>query len=267
MHVSSLESRISIYPARKAQLALLLIKEVTVPTKYSDFANVFSEKSVNVLPERIGANKHVIELKEGKQPSYGLIYSLGLVELKTLKTSIETNLANGFIWVSKSLAGTPILFICKFDGSFLLWVNYRELNNLKIKNWYLLALISKSPDWLGQAKQFTQLDLTSAYYQMRIKKGDKCKTVFQSRYSHFKYQVMLFGLFNAPASFQSYTNKILAKKLNIFVIVYLDDIFIYTKNQAKLTSMPFDGFSKNWRKMAFLPNSKNAVFTTMKSVS
>ena len=149
LHVSSLGSRINIYLARKAQLALLLAKKVTVPIKYSDFADVFSKKSANVLLERIEANEHAIELKKGKQPPYGPIYSLGPVELKTLKTYIETNLANGFIRASKSLAGAPILFVCKPDGSRCLCVNYQRLNNLTIKNLYLLPLISKSLDWLG----------------------------------------------------------------------------------------------------------------------
>ena len=187
VHVSFLRSKMTIHPARKAQLALLLVKKVTVPTKYRDFAHVFLEKSANILPERIGANEHAIELEEGKQAPYRPIYRLEPVELKTLKTYIETNLANNFIRVSKSSAGAPILFIHKLDGSFCLCVDYRGLNNLMIKNWYPLPLIGKSLDWLGQAKQFTQLDLTSAYHWMRIKEGDKWKTAFRTWHSHFKY--------------------------------------------------------------------------------
>ena len=102
-----------------------------------------------------------------------------------------------------------------------------------IKNRYPLPLIGELLDWLGRAKRFTQLDLTSAYYRMRIKEGDEWKTAFRTRYSHFEYQVMPFGLSNAPASFQDYINKILAEKLDIFIIVYLDDIFIYTEDQAQ----------------------------------
>ena len=83
-------------------------------------------------------------------------------------------------------------------------------------------------DRLGRAKRFTQLDLTSAYHRMRIREGDEWKTAFRTQYGHFEYQVMPFGLTNAPASFQGYINKILAEKLDIFVIVYLDDILIYT---------------------------------------
>ena len=186
-----------------------------------------------MLPEHTEINTHAIELEEGKQPPYRPIYSLGPVELETLKTYIETNLANGFIRFSKSLAGAPILFDQKPDGSLRLCVDYRGLNNLTIKNRYPLPLIGESLDWLGRAKRFTQLDLTSAYHQIRIKEGDEWKTAFRTRYGHFEYQVMPFGLSNAPASFQGYINKILAEKLDIFVIVYLDDIFIYTEDPSQ----------------------------------
>ena len=223
----------TIHPARKAQLALLLAEKVTVPVEYSDFADVFSEKSANVLPERTGANEHAIKLEEGKQPPYRPIYSLGPVELKTLKTYIETNLANGFIRISKSPAGAPILFIRKPNNSLRLYVDYQGLNNLTIKNWYPLLLIGESLNQLGQAKQFTQLDFTSAYHRIRIKEGNKWKTAFRTQYGHFKYQVMPFGLSNAPASFQGYINKILAEKLDIFIIVYLNDILIYTEDPGQ----------------------------------
>ena len=163
----------SIHPARKAQLALLLTEKVTMPTEYLDFADVFSEKSANVLPERTGANEHAIKLEKGKQPLYGPIYSLRPVELETLKTYIKTNLANGFIRASKSPAGAPILFVRKPNGSLCLCVDYQGLNNLTIKNRYPLPLIGESLDRLGRAKRFTQLDLTSAYHRMRIKEGDE----------------------------------------------------------------------------------------------
>ena len=201
MHVSSLGSRMTIHPATKAQLALLLAKKVTVPTKYSDFADVFLQKSANILLEQTGLNEHGNKLEESKQPPYGPIYSLGPVKLETFKTYIKTNLANGFIRALKSPASTPILFVHKLNDSLCLCVNYWGLNNLTIKNRYPLPLIGKSLDWLGQAKRFTQLKLTSAYHRMRIKEGNEWKTVFRTRYGHFEYQVMLFGLSNAPASF------------------------------------------------------------------
>ena len=118
-------------------------------------------------------NEYAIKLKEGKQLLFGPIYSLGPVELETLKTYFETNLANDFIRPSKSPAGAPILFDRKPDKSFCFCVDYPGLNNITIKNRYSLPLIGDSLDRLGQAKHFTQLDLTNAYYWMRICEGDK----------------------------------------------------------------------------------------------
>ena len=88
-------------------------------------------------------------------------------------------------------------------------------------------------DRLGQARRFTQLDLTSPYHRMRIRERDEWKTAFRTRYGHFEYQIMFFGLTNAPATFQGYINKIFAEKLDVFVIVYLDNILIYTKDESK----------------------------------
>ena len=97
IYVSSLQLRIIIYLARKTQITLLLVKKVTVPAKYLDFANIFLKKFVNIILKQTGVNKHAIKLEKGKQSPYGPIYSLKLVELKTFKTYIKTNLANSFI--------------------------------------------------------------------------------------------------------------------------------------------------------------------------
>ena len=171
VHVASLSSApltsLDVHPSRRPQISGLIAEEAptTVPAEYSDFADVFSPDLASELPEHTGINDHAIELVEGcQQPPYGPIYSLGPVELETLKAYIETNLANGFIRPSKSPAGAPILFDQKSDGSFQLCVDYRSLNHLTIKNRYLLPLIRESLDRLRRAKQFTQLDLTSAYH-------------------------------------------------------------------------------------------------------
>ena len=201
VYMAALNLTPGIHPDRAARIAFLLTEEVRIPDKYSDFADVFLEKKALVLPECTELNEHAIDLEDDKQPPYGPIYSLGLVELETLKTYIETHLKTGFIWPSKFLVGAPIFFDKKLDSSFCLCVDYWGLNNLTIKNRYLLPLIGESLDRIDQDKRFTQLDLTSAYYQMRIKKRDRWKTAFQIRYGHFEYQVMPFGLSNAPASF------------------------------------------------------------------
>ena len=191
----------AIHPARKAQIALLLAEKVKITIKYSDFLDVSLEEKALILLETMELNQHAIKLQEGQQPPYGPIYSIDPIELETLKTYIKTNLTNGFIWPSKSPAGAPIFFVGKPNGSLRLCVNYQGLNNFMIKNRYSLLLISKSLDWFNWAKRFIWLDLTSAYYQMRIKENNEWKMVFRTRYGYFKYQIMPFGLSNAPASF------------------------------------------------------------------
>lgn len=149
-----------------------------------------------------------------------------------LKTYIENNLKNSFIRLSKSPARATILFIKKINDSLWLYINYQRFNNLTIKNHYLLSLIGKSFNCPGQVKYFMQLNLTIIYYWMRIREGDKWITAFQTRYGYFKYQVISFGLSNALASFQGYVNKVLSKKLDIFMIIYLNNILIYIKGSG-----------------------------------
>ena len=118
----------------------------SIPPEYSDFANVFSLELASKLSKHTGINDHAIELVDDQQPSYVPIYSLGPVELEILKTYIKTNLANGFIKFFKSLARASILFDKKSNGSFQICVDYQGLNNLTIKNRYLLPLVKESLD-------------------------------------------------------------------------------------------------------------------------
>ena len=173
VHIASLNLVPGIHPDRKAQIASLLNKEVKILEEYLDFANIFLEEKALVLPECIKLNQHAINLENGNQPPYRLIYSLGLVELETLKTYIKIHLKTWYIQLSKSPTGTPILFDKKLDSSFCLCIDYRGLNNLTIKNQYPLPLIGESFHRWGRAKRFFQLDLTSVYHQMRIKEDDK----------------------------------------------------------------------------------------------
>ena len=173
----------AIDPGKKAQIkaqdkaqvgALLFDKAPTeIPAEYSDYSNVFSAENAVELSENTGMNEHAIELEESKQLPFGTIYSLGAVELETFKTYIEINLANGFIQPSKFPTGALIFFDQKPDRSLRLCVDYWGLSNITIKNQYPLPLIGESLDRLGQAKLFTQLDLTNAYHRMRICEGDK----------------------------------------------------------------------------------------------
>ena len=132
----------------KAQVGAPLFNEALteISAEYFDYSNIFSAEYAAELPENTGINEHAIKLEKDKQPLFEPIYSLKLVELKTLKTYIKTNLANGFIRPSKSPTKAPILFDKKPDRSFHLCINYWGLNNLIIKNQYPLPLISKLLD-------------------------------------------------------------------------------------------------------------------------
>ena len=138
--------KIVIYLTRKAQIVLFIAKEMKIVTNYLDFLDVFSEKKTSVLPVITKLNQYAIKLQKSQQLLYRSIFSLSLVELKTLKTYIKTNLANSFIQSSKFLTGALILFIRKPNGSLCLYINYKGSNDLIIKNWYLLPLIDKSLD-------------------------------------------------------------------------------------------------------------------------
>ncbi len=150
VHIAALsvDSGDEVHLSRRAQIAHLKADEAPtkVPSKYADFADVFLPKLAAELPEHTGIHDHAIELVDDRQPPYGLIYSLGPVELETLKAYIENNLASGFIRPSKSLAGALILFNKKPDGSPRLCIDYQGLNNLTIKNWYPLPLVGESLD-------------------------------------------------------------------------------------------------------------------------
>ena len=154
------------------QISAVTAKTVTLPEVYKDFGKVFSIENAGHLPFHED-NDHAIDLIDGKQPPYGPIYSLFKNELSTLQTYIVKNLANRFIRPSNSQAGAPILFVPKPNKGLRLCVDYRGLNNLIIKNRYLLLLVSKSLDRLGRANQYTKLNLTDAYYRIRIKKRDE----------------------------------------------------------------------------------------------
>lgn len=147
-----------------------------------------------------------------------------------LKIYIKTHLKTRFTLLLKLPAEVSVLFYKKFNGSLQLYINYWWLNNLTIENKYSFSLINKSLNRLDLARYFTQLNLASAYYQIKVKKRNKWKTAFKTRYKYFKYQVIPFWLSNALISFQPFINKVFAKKLDIFVIVCLNNILIYPKN-------------------------------------
>jgi hypothetical protein len=152
---------------------------------------------------------HHIPLKEGFTPPFGCIYSLSRIELEALRIWLDENLSKGFIHVSSYLAGAPILFIKKGNGSLYLCMDYRGLNEGTIKNHYILLLLHEILLCLQKAKYFTKLDIYGAYNLVRMAEGEQWKTAFRTQYSLVESLVMPFGLTNVPTSFQHFMNNIL----------------------------------------------------------
>ncbi|CEP01920.1 hypothetical protein PBRA_008863, partial [Plasmodiophora brassicae] len=204
-------------------------EQTKIPEKYQDFADVFDEATATSLPPH-RASDCSIDLKPGTEPPFCRLYGLSPREQVALKKYLEDNLQSNFIRPSRSSAGAPILFAKKKDGSLRLCVDYRGLNSVTVKNRYPLPLIDQLLSTLGQATVFSKIDLRSAYNQIRIREGDEWKTAFRTPYGLFEYLVMPFGLANAPASFQAFMNETFSDFIDRFVVVYLDDILIFSKN-------------------------------------
>ena len=145
-----------------------------------------------------------------------------------VRTYITENLREGFIRRSQSPCGAPIVFTKKVDRTLRLCVDYRGLNKITIKNRYPLQLIGKLLERISRAKYFTKFDVRDGYNQLRIASGEEWKTVFRCHYGLFEYMVMPFGLCNAPGTFQHYLNDTFRDFLDEFLMVYLDDMLIYS---------------------------------------
>ncbi|SJL07238.1 uncharacterized protein ARMOST_10581 [Armillaria ostoyae] len=202
-----------------------------VPAEYHNFADVFSDLLSEKLPEHRPYDLK-IHLEEGTSPPLGPIYSLSESELKALREFIDDNLHSGFITPSRSPHGAPVLFVKKKTGELHLCVDFRSLNKISKKDCYPLPLISDLLNSTCFACIYTKLDLHHAYHLVHIAEGDEWKTAFQTHYGSFEWHVMPFGLTNAPAVFQRFVNDIFADMLDVSVVVYLNDILIYSDNPA-----------------------------------
>jgi len=173
---------------------------------------------------------HAINLKEGAEPPWGPIYPMSADQLNELDKNLKKMMAEGKIADSESPYGAPILFVPKPDGSLRLCVDYRNLTKLTILKKYPLPLMDELRDRVAGAKVFTKLHLKDRYHLIRMRKGDEHKTGFRTRYGLYEYKVMPVGLVNAPATFQTMMNKVLREFLDHRVVVYLDDILLYSSN-------------------------------------
>jgi len=194
----------------------------------SEFADVFPEDLPTSLPPRREVD-HRIELMPGATPPSRPTYRMSPVELDELKKQLQDLTEHGFIQPSKSPFGAPVLFVKKKDGSMRMCIDYRALNKITIKNKYPLPRVDELLDRLHGAKYFTKIDLRSGYHQVRIYPEDVPKTAFRTRYGHFEFLVLPFGLTNAPATFMHLMHQILRPYLDKFVIAFIDDVLVYSK--------------------------------------
>ncbi|KAL0553782.1 hypothetical protein IC582_007686 [Cucumis melo] len=196
-----------------------------------DYPDVFPEELPGLPPHR--EVEFAIELEPGTVPISRAPYRMAPAELKELKVQLQELLDKGFIRPSVSPWGAPVLFVKKKDGSMRLCIDYRELNKVTVKNRYPLPRIDDLFDQLQGATVFSKIDLRLGYHQLRIKDEDVPKTAFRSRYGHYEFIVMSFGLTNAPAVFMDLMNRVFREFLDTFVIVFIDDILIYSKTEAE----------------------------------
>ncbi|GJZ19441.1 putative reverse transcriptase domain-containing protein [Tanacetum coccineum] len=196
-----------------------------------DFPEVFPDDLTGLPPVR--EIEFRIDLIPGALPVVKSPYRLAPSEMQELSNQLKELQEKGFIRPSHSPWGAPMLFVKKKDGALKICIDYRELNKLTIKNRYPLPRIDDLFDQLQGACCFSKIDLRSGYHQLRVRDEDIPKTAFRTRYGHFEFTVMPFGLTNAPAVFMDLMNRVCKPYLDKFVIVFIDDILIYSKSEEE----------------------------------
>ena len=196
-----------------------------------DFMDVFPDDLPGLPPER--EIDFPIDLVPGTAPISLPPYIMTPAELKELKTQLQELMDRGFIRPSISPWGAPVLFVKKNDDTWRLCIDYKQLNKVTIRNKYPLPRIDDLFDQLQGARVFSKIDLRSGYHQLRIRESDIPKTAFRTRYGHYEFLVMSFGLTNAPAAFMDLMNRVFRLYLDRFVIVFIDDILVYLRSELE----------------------------------
>jgi len=202
--------------------------------------NCFS-KTVYFSSAEEGSEAEFLTTKQLKQLAHDGIpifssmapYRMSASEFAELKKKLEDLMDKKFVRPSVSPWGAPVLLVKKKDGSMRLCIDYRQLNKVTIKNRYSLPRIDDLMDQLVGARVFSKIDLRSGYHQIKVKDEDMQKTAFRTRYGHYEYLVMPFGVTNVPGVFMEYMNRIFHAYLDRFVVVFIDDILIYSKSEEE----------------------------------
>jgi hypothetical protein len=224
-HIATMPSRKADY---KKSMCGPTLDQVPVVCEYP---NVFPEELPGMPPD--WDIEFIIELIPGTTPIAQRAYRMNPQELEELKRQLTDMLNKGLIHPSASPWGSLVLFVDKRDSTIRLCVDYRKLNEVTIKNKYPLPKIEDLFDQLNGAKVFSKIDLHTGYHQLKVRESDIPKTAFTTRYGLFKYTVMSFGLTNAPAYFMNLMNKVFMKFLDKFVVVFINDILVYSKTEEE----------------------------------
>ncbi len=205
------------------------LESPSIPSDYGAFQDVFSKQAATRLPPHRPWDC-AIDLLPGAKLPKGRVYPLSIPERKAMEEYIREALQQQFIRPSTSPAASSFFFVGKKDGGLRPCIDYRTLNSQTVKLPYPLPLVPAALEELRGAHIFTKLDLRSAYNLVRIREGDEWKTVFITPSGHYEYRVMPYGLSNSPSVFQGFMNEVFREFLHRFVIVYIDDILIYSRN-------------------------------------
>jgi hypothetical protein len=232
--ISFLEATKLLKRGCEGYLAHVIATEVNSPklseiSAVCEFPEVFPDDLPGLPPDR--EIEFTIELDPGTAPISRAPYRMAPSELMELKIQLQELLEKGFIRPSVSPWGAPVLFVKKKDGSLRLCIDYRQLNRVTVRNKYPLPRIDDLFDQLRGATVFSKIDLRSGYHQLKIKDSDVPKTAFRTRYGHYEFLVMPFGLTNAPAAFMDLMNRVFQLYLDQFVVVFIDDILVYSRNR------------------------------------
>ena len=203
-----------------------------IPPDYHEFTNIFSKTCTSTpIPHQPYNPK--IELEEGTSPPFGPIYSLSQSELKSLQEFLDEYLAMDFICPSCSPGRALVLFVHKKDGSLCFCVDFCSLNKIMKKDCYPLPHISNLLNSPCKARFYSKINIHHAYHLVHICKGDKWKTAFHTHYGSFEWHIMPFRLMNVPTAFQHFMNDIFGDLLNVCMLVYLDNILIYSDSEEE----------------------------------
>ena len=196
-----------------------------------DFSDVFPKELPGIPPIR--EVDLSIEILLGTTPTYGAPYRMASTELKELKIQLQELFDKGFIRPNVSPWGAPVLFLKKKDGTLRMCIDYQQIKKVTVKNKYPLTRIKYPFDQLKGAGVFSKIDLPSGYYRLRVKDVDVPKTAFRTQYGHYEFLVMPFGLTNAPTAFMDLMNRVFRPYLDQFVVVFIDDILVYSRDEQE----------------------------------